>query len=172
MWKLACCGGGYLQILGRSGYDKWEWALSVHSIPVIYSYLQKVVLKRKNSQIHLSVSPVIEEGEPCCLYLEDLFVEKKVFLPRFVRKLFHSQRTNHQSSANSPFSLGLRSSGISARLCVPSLTSRMMLWFSSVLLQIWGNCASSELMASSLIPIRSFGVKLSLGILDNDDVRF
>lgn len=67
---------------------------------------KKVVLKRKNSQIHLSVSPVIEEGEPCCLYLEDLFVEKKVFLPRFVRKLFHLQRTNHQSSANSPFLSG------------------------------------------------------------------
>lgn len=145
MWKLACCGGSYLQILGRSGYGKWEWAVWMHSIPVICNWPQKLVLERKNSQIHLSALPVIEEGEPCCLCFEELFVEKKVCLPRFVKKQFHLQRRNHQSIADPPSSLGLRSSGISVRLCVP-LSDLLLLWFSAVLLLVRGDCVSRELM--------------------------
>lgn len=37
--------------------------------------------EKEQSQIHLSASPVIEEEEPCCLCLEELFVEKKFVSP-------------------------------------------------------------------------------------------
>lgn len=117
------------------------------SIPVIYNCPQKIVLKRKNSQIHLSASPVIEE-ENLVAYASKSYLQKKksLCLPRFVKKPFHLKRTNHQSLADPPCSLGLRSSGISARLCVPYLTSCLVLWFGAVLLLVWGDCVSTELM--------------------------
>lgn len=124
MWKLACCVGSYLQMLGRSGYDKWGWAVGMRSVPVIYNHPQKLVLKRKNSQIRLSASPVTEEGGALLpMPWRAVCSKKTVCLPRFVKKQFHLQRTNHSSSADPPSSLVLRSSGISARLYVPCLTS-------------------------------------------------
>lgn len=163
MWKLACCGGSYLQILDRSGYDKWGWDVGMHSVPVIYNHPQKLVLKRKNSKIRLSASPVTEEGEPCCLCLEELFaVKKKLFicLPRFVKKQFHLQRTNHSSFADPPSSLVLRSSGISARLRVPCLT--FCLCCGLVLSCFLSGRLCQQWAQGLLIPIRSFGMKLSL----------
>lgn len=123
----------------------------MHSICVIHNRPQKLALERKNSQIHLSASPVIEEEQPCCPCLEEPFAEKKKFicLPRFVKKQFHIERTSHQISADPPSSLGLRSSSILVRLKfqhAPCVTSCPVLWFSAVLLLVWGDCNSSELM--------------------------
>lgn len=143
MWKLACCGGSYLQILGRSGYDKWEWAVWMHSIPVICNHPQK-------EQPDPSQCLTCHWGGRTLLPMPWRAVcGEKFCLLRFVKKQFHLGRTNHQSTADPPSPLGLRCGGISARLkflCAACVTSCLVLWFSAVLLLLWGDCGSSELM--------------------------
>lgn len=102
MWKLACCGGGYLQILSRSGYDKREGAVWLHSIPVIYNCPQKLVLKRKNSQIHLSASPVIEEGNLVVYASKSCLQKKEVYLSPQICKETISLRENKSPELCSP----------------------------------------------------------------------
>lgn len=124
MWKLACCGGSCLQILGRSGYDKWGWAVGMHKYPCYLQPSPNISPEEKEQPGPSQCLTCHWGGETLLPMPWRAVCSKKLYicLPQICKETV-SLRTNHQSSADPPSSLGLRSRGISARLCVPCLTS-------------------------------------------------
>lgn len=145
----------------------------MHSVPVIYNHPQKLVLKRKNSQIRLSASPVTEEGEPCCLCLEELFAVKKktVYLSPQICKETVSLTENKSLELGRPSLLSGAEIQWHFSKTVCALSDLLLvLWFSAVLLLVWETVSAVSSWVADTNKI--IWNETIFGILDNDGVRF